>query len=96
MKPASLKERAALVRAETVGQAETTREQVWHSNGLRERIRAVAVAGLPQERASDPIASFTDAERAHIRAAIGVHMSRMEVAAQCFAASNTNRAGYLH
>lgn len=96
MKPASLKERAALVRAETIGQAETTREEVWHSMGLRERVRAVAVAGLPAERASDPIASFTDAERAHMRAAIGVHVSRMELAAKCFESSNTNRAGYLH
>lgn len=96
MKTPSLKERAALAHADTIGAAETNREEWWHRIALRDRQRAVGVAGLPKERASDPIASFSDAERAHMRAALGVHVMQMELIAKCFNASNTNTFGYLH
>jgi hypothetical protein len=96
MKTPSLKERAAMAHAETIGAAEQNRADWWQIIDLRDRQRAVGVAGLPKERANDPIASFSDEERSHIRAAIRNHVSQMELIARCFDASNTNVMGYLH
>ncbi len=96
MRTPSRKERAALAHAETVADAEVTRWAVWEAVSPNDRMRAIGVAGLPRERASDPIASFTDAERASIRAALAVHISRMEFVIQCMNGANTNRQGYLH
>lgn len=78
------------------GAAEMNREQWWHMLPLRERQRALAVAGLPIERASMPLATFSDGDRERIRVAIGGHLAQMQLVAQCMAASNTNAQGYLH
>lgn len=96
MKTPTRKERAALENADTIADAEVTRWAAWEAISPTDRMRAVGVAGLPRERASDPIASFTDAERATIRAALAVHISTMEFIIKCMNASNTNRLGYLH
>jgi len=89
-------ELAALAQADTIGTAEVNREEWWHRIDLRDRQRAVGVAGLQKERASMPLATFADDERAHIRAALGVHVMQMELIAKCFNPSNTNVFGYLH
>ena len=96
MKAPTRKEAAALATQDAAGAAETARETMWHLLPLRDRQRALSVAGLPVERAAMPMATFTDAERERVRGAIAVHVTRMELAAQCMHASNTNVQGYLH
>ena len=96
MKTPSLKERAALAQVDTIADAEVTRWAAWESVSPADRMRAIGVSGLARERASDPIASFTDAERATIREALAVHISHMEFIIQCMNGSNTTRLGYLH
>lgn len=96
MKTPTRKERVALTRAEIIGTAETARWHMWECISLVDRQRAVGVAGLPKERAIGPLASFTDDERARVRAALAAHVARMEFIAQCMAASNTTPQGYLH
>jgi len=90
------KEATALSKAEAVALGEQTRWAAWEAVSLVDRQRAIGVAGLPKERATDPIASFTDAERARIRAAIYNHIARMEFIMQCMNPANTNAMGWLH
>jgi len=96
MKTPTRKEAAALAAQDAAGAAEMNREQWWHMLPLRDRQRAVSVAGMPIERASLPLATFNDAERELVRAAVSCHVTKMEVIAKCMAASNTNAQGYLH
>jgi hypothetical protein len=96
MKTPTRKERAALAHVDTIADAEVTRGAAWEAVSTTDRLRAIGVAGLPRERASDPAASFTDAERAQIRLALTSHIGRMEFIIQCMNGSNTTRQGYLH
>jgi hypothetical protein len=96
MKSPTRKEAAALARLDTVGAAEMNREHWWHMLPIRERERAMGVAGLARERAAMPLATFTDAERARVRSAIQSHVMNMELIAQCMHAHNTNVQGWLH
>lgn len=96
MKTPSRKEVAAITHAETIAEAELTRWAAWEAVSQNDRLRAIGVAGLPRERASDPAASFTDAERVQIRTALTAHIGRMEFVIQCMNGSNTTRQGYLH
>ena len=96
MKNPTRKEAAALARLDDAGSAEMNREQWWHMLPLRDRQRAVSVAGMPIERASLPLATFNDADRERVRIALARHVTEMEMIAQCMAASNTNVQGYLH
>ncbi len=93
---ANRKEVAALTKAETIANAEQTRWAAWEAVSLVDRQRAVSLAGMDKARASDPVASFTDAERARVRSALGSHVARMEFIARCMCASNTNGEGWLH
>jgi len=76
--------------------AETNREDWWHMLPLRERERAIGVAGLARERAAMPLATFSDIERERVRLAIQCHLTQMEMVMRCMAASNTNVQGMLH
>jgi hypothetical protein len=96
MKTPTSKELAALAHVETIADAELTRWAAWEAVSPNDRLRAIGVAGLPRERASDPAASFTDAERAQIRMALSVHIGRMQFVIECMNGSNTTRHGYLH
>jgi hypothetical protein len=96
MKAPTRKEAAALAAQDGAGAAESHRGDWWAMLPLRDRQRAVGVAGMPAERAAMPLATFTDAEREHVRLAISVHVTKMQVIAQCMAASNTNVQGWLH
>jgi hypothetical protein len=96
MKNPTRKEAAALARQDEVGAAEMNREQWWHMLPLRERQRAVAVAGMPVERAALPLATFNDADRERVRLALAMHVTQMELIVQCLAPSNTNAQGWLH
>lgn len=96
MKIPTRKERAALTSADKIADAELTRWAVWESISPTDRMRAIGVAGFPRDRAADPIASFSDAERERIRAALVVHIARMEFIAQCMSGSSTTRQGLLH
>lgn len=96
MKNPTRKEAAVLSRAEAVANGEQTRWAAWEAVSLVDRQRAVGVAGLPKERASDPLAAFTDDERARIRVALYNHVARMEFIMQCMNASNTSAQGWLH
>ena len=96
MKTPTRREAAALARLDDVGAAETNREEWWHLLPLRERERAVGVAGMPRERAALPLATFNDQDRERVRLALAAHIAQMGLIVQCMAAHNTNRAGYLH
>ena len=96
MRTPTRKEVAALTRQDEAGAAEMNREQWWNMLPAVERERAVGVAGMSRERAYMPLASFSDADRARIRAAIFSHVTNMELIARCMAPSNTNVQGYLH
>lgn len=96
MKTPTRKERAALAQVDKIADGEVTRWAAWEAVSPTDRLRAIGVAGLPRERASDPAASFTDAERAQIRGALAAHIGRMEFVIECMNASNTTRQGYLH
>lgn len=92
MKAPSRREAAALA----AGAAELNREQWWHMLPLRERQRALGVAGIQPDRAAMPLATFTDAERERVRLAVSGHVAQMEMIVRCMAAHNTNVQGYLH
>ncbi|WP_093559286.1 hypothetical protein [Pseudoduganella namucuonensis] len=47
------------------------------------RIVVMMVARLPRERATDPLAAFTRAERHHIAMALEMVTAHLHVAAQC-------------
>jgi hypothetical protein len=96
MKTPARKELIAMQRAEAVADGEMFRWELWEAIDPISRMRAIGVAGLPRERAADPMAKFTDDERARIRSALMIHVSRMEFIVQLMAASNTTRQGYLH
>ena len=96
MKSPTRKEAAALAAQDAAGAAEMNREQWWHMLPLRDRQRAVCVAGMPIERAALPLATFNDADRERVRVALARHVTEMELIAQCMAASNTNVQGFLH
>lgn len=96
MKTPTLKERAALAQADTIGQAEANRADWWELLPLQHRQRAVGVAGMPKERAALPIATFNDADRERVRLAIAVHVGQMELIAACMAGRNTTARGWLH
>jgi hypothetical protein len=96
MKTPTRKEAASLAHADTIADAELTRWAAWEAVSPTDRLRAVGVAGLPRERASDPAASFTDGERAQMRTALAIHIARMQFVIDCMNASNTTRQGYLH
>jgi hypothetical protein len=96
MKNPTRKEAAALARHDDAGAAEMNREQWWHMLPLRDRQRAVGVAGMPIERAALPLATFSDTDRERVRLALAVHVTQMELIVQCMAASNTNKQGWLH
>lgn len=96
MKTPTRKERAALAHVDTIADAEVTRWAAWEAVSQNDRLRAIGVAGLPRERASDPASSFNDAERAQIRTALTVHITRMQFVIDCMNGSNTTRQGYLH
>ena len=95
---AAYKERRAREQAAKVADqgGEVTRWAAWEAVSPNDRMRAIGLAGFPRNRASDPIASFTDAERATIREALAVHISHMEFIIQCMNGANTTRLGYLH
>jgi hypothetical protein len=90
------KEAAALARLDDAGAAEMNREHWWHMLPLKDRQRAVGVAGMPIERAALPLATFNDADRERVRLALAMHVTQMELIAQCMAASNTDKQGWLH
>jgi hypothetical protein len=96
MKTPARKERAALAHVAKIADAELTRWTMWEAIAPIDRARALSLAGMPKERAVQPLASFTDDERARIRTAVEIHLSRMAVIVQCLNASNTTRAGFLH
>jgi len=96
MKTPTRKEAAALARQDAAGAAEMNREHWWHMLNLRDRERAMALAGMPKERASLPLATFNDADRERVRLALSTHMAQMELITRCMAAHNTNVAGWLH
>lgn len=96
MKTPNRKETIAMQRAEAVAEGEMFRWELWEEIALIDRMRAIGVAGLPKERAGNSMAQFTDDERARIRGALLIHVSRMTTIATLMAASNTNRQGYLH
>jgi hypothetical protein len=82
--------------AMAAGAAEMNREHWWHLLPLRERQRALGVAGIPPERASMPLATFSDVERERVRLAVSGHIAQMGLIVQCMAAHNTNVQGFLH
>lgn len=92
MKAPTRREAAALA----AGSAEMNREQWWHMLPLRERQRALSVAGIQPDRAAMPLATFSDIERERVRLALGGHIAQMQLVVQVMAAHNTNVAGYLH
>lgn len=92
MKAPTRREAAALA----AGSAEMNREQWWHMLPMRERERALSVAGINPARAAQPLATFTDTERERVRLCIGAHIAQMQLVAQVMAAHNTNVAGLLH
>lgn len=96
MKTPARKEVIAMQRAEAVADGELSRWELWEAIDPISRMRAIGVAGLPKDRASNSMAQFTDDERARIRAALLVHVSRMEFIVKLMTASNTTRQGYLH
>jgi hypothetical protein len=81
MRAPSGKEKKLLERVEAVANAEMTREEVWHATPLRDRRRALSIAGFDVERAAMPLATFSDAERLKIGFAVSVHVTRMEAIA---------------
>jgi hypothetical protein len=92
MKAPNRREAAALA----AGAAEMNREEWWHLLPLRDRERAVGVAGMPRERAALPLATFNDQDRERVRLALAAHIAQMEAIARCMAAHNTNVQGWLH
>jgi hypothetical protein len=96
MKTPTRKEAAALARQDAAGAAETNRDQWWNLLPMQERVRAMALAGMPKERASLPLSTFNDADRERVRLALSGHIAQMELIIRCMAAHNTNAQGYLH
>lgn len=96
MKTPTDKEHAALARQEVYAKAERNRADWWLTIPLRDRQRAVGVAGLAKECAEMPLVDFNDTDREHIRLAIGKHIATMELIQKCMAGSATTVQGYLH
>jgi hypothetical protein len=96
MKTPSRKEAAVLARLDTAGDAENRREHWWHLMPARDRGRALQLAGLDKDRAINPLATFTDAEREKIRRAVDTHVHNMGLILHALQARNTNIHGYLH
>lgn len=96
MKRLTQREAAALAALDDVGTAETNRETIWHLMAIQDRERAMGVAGLTREQAHWPLAKFSEAERERVRLAISVHVSRMELIAQCMAPAWSTATGWLH
>jgi len=96
MRTPSRKEAAALARQDDAGAAEMNREQWWHMLPIKDRQRALSIAGLDPARVVQPLATFSDADRERVRAAIFSHVTNMELIARCMCASNTNVHGWLH
>lgn len=94
MKTPTSNEVAITARICAITAAEQNRSNWWQVIDLHDREHALAIAGIPKARATDPLSSFTDRERANIRTAINVHLSRMELIARCFQARNTNVDGH--
>jgi hypothetical protein len=92
MRAPTRREAAALA----AGAAEMHREDWWAMLPLRDRERAVGVAGMPRERAAMPLATFNDQDRERVRLALAAHIAQMEIIARCMAAANTNVQGWLH
>lgn len=96
MKPLDLKGAQRLAHAEEIGRCEENREALWAVIPLRDRERAVGVAGMKRERAGMPLATFTNAERAMVQMALSIHAGQMEQIAMCMEASTTKVRGWLH
>lgn len=92
MKRPTRHEAAALA----AGAAEMNREHWWHLLPLRERTRALNVAGLDPKRAALPLATFTDTERERVRLALTGHIMQMELIIKCMFPHNTNVEGWMH
>jgi hypothetical protein len=92
MKAPTRREAAALA----AGAAESNRDAWWNMLPLRDRERAVGVAGMQRERAALPLATFSDQEREQVRLALSSHIAQMETIIRCMAAHNTNVQGWLH
>lgn len=84
---------AAEQDAKTRAEPEMVREHMWHVLPLIERQRAVRLAGLESARARNPLATFTDAERAAIRWAVERHIMEMSVLVQCVRPHNSDCFG---
>jgi len=96
MKPLDIKGAQRLAHAEDIGRCEENRETLWAVIDIRDRERAVGVAGMKRERAAMPLSSFSDAERAQVAVALAVHASRMEAVAVCMQPAGTKVRGWLH
>ena len=100
MKTPSIKESAALEKAEflaeTITAAEKTRAAIWDATPPTDRMRAVGVAGMQRGDELRPLSSFTAAERENIRIALSVHITRMECIARCMLPEFTNIHGWMH
>lgn len=81
--------------ANQIEAAEMNREQWWHRVPLKERERAMGVAGMQRERALLPVGVFSDEERARVRSALQWHIAQMELIMRCMEASNTTADGFL-
>ncbi|MBV6324374.1 hypothetical protein [Duganella violaceipulchra] len=96
MKTPTRNERDALAQMDKIGNAEDNRANWWEAIPLRDRQRAVGVAGLGKECADLALSDFNDTDREHIRLAIGQHIATMELIQRCMAGRSTNVQGYLH
>lgn len=84
---------AALVAAED---AENERCMLWELIPLRVRVVAMLGAGLPRERASDPLTAFTGVERARITSGLDTLSLHMVVAQRCMRDPAHEPAMLLH
>ena len=95
MKNPSPREAITLAAIDRAARVERNRAGMWEMLDLRDRQRAVGVAGLARERASEPLEAFTDAERHMIRIAIARHLGQMELIATCMAGGAFSPTGGL-
>ena len=80
---ASRAEHMTVAAVDRAARADRARSDLWPLVDLTARQRAMTVAGLPRERAADPLATFTQAERGRICAAISAHCAQLEFIGQC-------------
>ncbi|MGZ8301225.1 MAG: hypothetical protein ACXW2U_00825 [Telluria sp.] len=83
MKTPTASELLTLAAIDRMARVERSRSDWWELLPLRDRQRAMGVAGMTKEQAAQPLASFTDAERRQIALAISQHCGQMELVAQC-------------